>query len=504
MSAILKHSAIALGAIAIAGSAALPWYSSRTLAQRLNEMAATASPHEDVMLRNLQHQAGYLSSKGSVDVVLRDRCQTDGAGTDTTFHITYEASHLPTPMAANRFDWRLQPTGDTAPVFRKLFGSDTALSGQGKVSWSGLVSSDLKLPAMTYATASGRLEADPSQGRIALGGKALQFDWQMERAVLRGAGHALELKQLGVNLDLSNRQKGIGEAVFRMGAMSTAEASAEGYVLKSVTSERGDKLDSVVSQTLTRLQFADQEMKDLALEAAVKGLHAQSVETLTKVLGSSCGVETLTRDESAKVRQAVQTLLASGFSGGITKLSGKGKQGAIDGQLTLALGSVGAGQAISFARQLSASGELTVQGDLLPPMPRQMALNSGFAREVANGLQSGFVFEKGLFKVNGKTFDATGVQTALAAMDVAVMAYINDERPTRMARQEAPAAAEPEAAVEAAAEAVSETVSEAVSEAVSDTATGLAAKSPPSPSLEQGPAGRRPELAGSRATHGAP
>lgn len=43
--------------------------------------------------------------------------------------------------------------------------------------------------------------------------------------------------------------------------------------------------------------------------------------------------------------------------------------------------------------------------------------------------------------MNGKTFDATGVQNALAAMDEAVMAYINDERPTRMARQEAPAPA---------------------------------------------------------------
>ncbi len=436
MTAAVKYSAIALGAIAVAGAAVLPWYSSRAMAQRLSEMAQTSSPHEGVMLRNLQHHAGYLSSKGSVDVVLRDRCQTEGGSSDTTFHVEYEANHLPTPTAANRFDWRLQPTGDTAPVFKKLFGSDTALSGRGKVTWAGLTSSDLQLPAMAYATPSGRLEADPSQGRIAVGGKALQFDWQMERAVLRGSGHALELKQLGVNLDLSNRQKGIGEMALRMGAFSTPEATAEGYVLKSVTSERGDKLDSVVSQTLTRVQFGDQEIKDVALEAAIKGLHAQSVETLTTVMGASCGLETLTRDESAKVRQAVQTLLASGMSGGITKLSGKGKQGAIDGKFTLELAAVGAGQAISFARQLSAAGELNVQGELLPPMPRQMAIQSGFAREVANGLQSSAVFEKGLFKVNGKTIDATGVQNALAAMDVAVMAYINDERPQRLAREE--------------------------------------------------------------------
>lgn len=437
MSAAAKHSVLGLGAIAIAGLAALPWYSSRTLDQRMAEMASQSSPHEDVMLRNLQHRAGYLSSKGSVDVVLRDRCQTDGEAADTTFHVEYEAQHLPTPTAANRFDWRLQPTGETAPVFKKLFGSDTALSGQGQITWTGLVRSDLHLPAMAYATPGGRLEADPSQGRIAFGGKALQFDWQMQRAVLRGAGHALEVKQLGVNLDLSNRQRGIGEVALRVGGLSTAEASAEGYVLKSVTSEHGDKLDSVFLQTLSRVQFADQEVKDIVLEASLKGMHAQSVETLTTVLGSSCGIETLTRDESAKVRQAVQTLLASGMNGGITKLSGKGKQGAIDGKFTLDLAAVGAGQAISFARQLSSSGELAVQGDLLPPTPRQIALNSGLAREIANGLQSSFAFEKGLLKVNGKAFDASGVQNALASLDTAVMAYINDDRPQRFASGQA-------------------------------------------------------------------
>jgi len=482
MSAAAKHSALGLGAIAIAGLAALPWYSSRTLDQRMAEMAGKSSPHEDVMLRNLQHRAGYLSSKGSVDVVLRDRCQTDGEASDTTFHVEYEAQHLPTPTAANRFDWRLQPTGDTAPVFKKLFGSDTALSGQGQITWSGLVRSDLHLPAMAYATPGGRLEADPSQGRIAFGGKALQFDWQMERAVLRGAGHALEVKQLGVNLDLSNRQRGIGEVALRVGGLSTAEASAEGYVLKSVTSEHGDKLDSVFSQTLSRVQFADQEVKDVVLEASLKGMHAQSVETLTTVLGSSCGIETLTRDESAKVRQAVQTLLASGMNGGITKLSGKGKQGSIDGKFTLELAAVGAGQAISFARQLSSSGELAVQGDLLPPTPRQIALNSGLAREVANGLQSSFVFEKGLLKVNGKAFDASGVQTALASLDVAVMAYINDDRPQRFASVSAPDEVIEEAAAAPAAPAAPEPVQASPAMAATDLPAAPAA-APPAPAM---------------------
>lgn len=444
MQAAVKFTAIGFAALTATALGALPFYSSKTLDQRLSGMASQSSPQGDVMLRNLQHHAGYLSSKGSVDLVMRDRCHNDedGGSGDTTFHVEYEAQHVPTPGASNRFDWRLKPTGEAAPAFTRLFGSDAPLSGQGQITWGGLIRSDMKLPAMAYAAGGQRLEADASQGSIAMGGKALQFDWKLERAVVRGAGQALELKQLGINLDLSNRHRGIGEMALRVGSLSTAQASVDGYTLKSVTTEHGDKLDSVFTQNVARVQFADQELKDLALEASLKGLHAQSIETLTQVLGSSCGMETLTRDESVQVRKAVQTLLASGLSAGITKLSGQGKQGGIDGKLTLELAAVGAGQAISFARQLSSSGELSVKGDLLPPQPRQMALSTGFVRETNDGLQTSFSFEKGLLKVNGKTLDGAGIQTMLASLDASVMAYINDENPKALAMAQAAMPAE--------------------------------------------------------------
>ena len=446
MQAAVKITAIGLAALATAGLGALPYYSSKTLDQRLNEMASQSSPQSDVLLRNLQHHAGFLSSKGSVDVVMRDRCHDAEDSADTTFHIEYEAQHLPTPGASNRFDWKLKPTGEAAPAFAKLFGSDAPLSGHGQITWGGLIRSDMKLPAMAYATGGQRIEADPSQGTIALGGNALQFDWKLERAVFRGPDRALELKQLGVNLDLSNRHRGIGAMALKLGSLSTAEASVDGYELKSVTTEHGDKIDSVFTQGVARAQFSDQEIKDMVLEASLKGLHAQSVETLTKVLGSSCGMESLTRDESTQVRKAVQTLLASGLSGGITKLSGQGKQGGLNGKLTVELAAVGAGQAISFARQLSATGELAIQGDLLPPGPRQMAMSTGFAQETADGIQSGFVFEKGLLKVNGKTLDGAGIQNALAAFDTTVMAYINNELPKEQVVATAPATAPQEEA----------------------------------------------------------
>lgn len=441
MNAAARNTAIGLAVITVAGACALPYQSARTLDKRLADMAAQTSPQSDVLLRNLQHTAGYLQSKGTVDIVLRDRCHADDEPAETTFHVAYEANHIPTVAASNRFEWKLKPNVQAAPVFQRLFGSDAPLTGRGAIDWAGQISSDMALPALAYASDGERIEADASKGRLSMGEKALQFDWKLDRAAFRGHGHALEVKQIGISVNLSNRQRGIGQMAVNVGSLSTAEASAEGFSLKSVTSERGDKIDSVFTQSLNHVQFADQEVKGMVLEASLNGLHAPSVETLTKVMGSSCGMETLTRDESKQVREALQTLLASGWSGGITKLSGKGKQGAIDGQLTLALGAVGPGQAISFAKQLSASGELTMSGDMLPPMPRQMALASGMVKELPDGLKTAFRFEKGQLKVNGRALDGAGIHNVLAMLDQGVMALLSDESPTAFAmggKREAP------------------------------------------------------------------
>lgn len=61
MNAAFKLPALGLGAAVLTAAGALPYYSSQTLDKRLSEFASQATPQSDVLLRNLQHRAGYLS-----------------------------------------------------------------------------------------------------------------------------------------------------------------------------------------------------------------------------------------------------------------------------------------------------------------------------------------------------------------------------------------------------------------------------------------------------------
>ncbi|TBO32384.1 DUF945 family protein [Aquabacterium lacunae] len=446
MKPVLRNGLMAIVGLSALAFGALPHFSSRAVDEHLRQLASTPDPKSDVLLRNLQHTAGYLSSTGSVDVVVRDRCHTGDGDADTVWRLDYEASHLPSFTASNRFHWSLKPQGEGAEVFKRVFGSDNPLQGDGQVRWTGAIHSDLSLPAMSYAAGGERLEGSPSKGKVSWHHKALQFQWQLDDVTLRGTGHAVQVKGLGIDLDLQHWQRGIGSMGLKVQEISSQTATATGLEFRSITLEKNDRLDSTLTQRLSRVQWAGQELKDMVLEASVQGLHAASVETLTTVMGSSCGVQALTREESQKVRQAVQTLLASGMKAGITRLSGLGTQGGLEGDFQLQLAAAAPGQALSTARLLNAQGKLLLKGELLNADQRQFVLASQMARETPDGLQATLKFEKGMLQVNGRPLDAAPVVAALGRFDEVVMAFLNDEAPITQAQAETDAQEAEEAA----------------------------------------------------------
>jgi len=119
--------------------------------------------------------------------------------------------------------------------------------------------------------------------------------------------------------------------------MSTTDVTLQGLRVSSETTERGDRLDSRVTESVRSAQFLGQNLKDLVLEAEVKGLHTASVQTLSKVFSESCGLQNATADEKLQMRTALKKLLLAGFSVGIPKLQGSGNEGGLDGNLVLTL-----------------------------------------------------------------------------------------------------------------------------------------------------------------------
>jgi Flp pilus assembly protein TadD/uncharacterized protein YdgA (DUF945 family) len=408
----------------------------RALVQR---PAAAGGPR----LSHLQHERGFLSSRGSVQVQLQGQCDGSAQVPDSAaLQVNYQLSHAILPTSLMRLDWTLKPLGEAGEAFAKAFGAQTSLQGSGALSLGGELSSSLTLPELQLRDGPRAVQMSPTTGSLRWGAQSMAAQWKTERLVIRGGGHALEAQQIAVDIDLKNRHRGIGTVAFGIDRLATGEGSAEGFKLMGEATEQGERVNMRFTPSLKRLSAAGQTAQDLALELAAKDLHAPSLEVIGKILGEACSLDNTTADEQKRLRDAVRTLVSQGFSLGIEKLAGKVGDGAVDGQLMVQLQAGAANAPVALARLLKASGQLTLTGAAVKPEQKDFLLGMGVAEAVPNGLRASFSYADGLLKANGRAFDGGQAQVALAQADRQINSFLAGD--TRMAAKGAarPAPAE--------------------------------------------------------------
>jgi uncharacterized protein YdgA (DUF945 family) len=405
--------------------AAASIYSAKRTEARLQELVKLSATDSSYKLKNLEHKTGLFSSSGQLDLSLIDECDLSGQMPELfAVHVSYQISHWILPGSLLRMHWSVEPQGQTRADFERLFSGQAKLSGTGKMDFFGALHSDMTLPELKLVNQDNVLTISPSSGTIAVGRDTLVFDWKTEKLVQRGAGKAMELADLGMQIDIANRHRGIGSAALTVGKLSTSMGSAEGFKLISEVSEHGDRLDMALTPSLKSANFNGKLVTDLILQFAFKGMHAQSVETLIDLSGKSCGFRNLTKEEQLLMRSAIRNLLTAGFSAGIPKLSGAVDGGSLEGSLIVAL-MKSAGPDIKLASALKSSGELALIGKAITAEEKKTVVAYGIATETPLGVKASFDYANGLLKVNGRIFDATLAEKSLTEIDKSINDFLS-------------------------------------------------------------------------------
>jgi uncharacterized protein YdgA (DUF945 family) len=360
-------------------------------------------------------ERGLFQSKGQLALVLSPDCQAQDEE-DLTFQVTYTLDHLPLPSGLARFSWQLAPEGEDAQVFKSLFGSASALKGQGVVGLGGAVRSSLNLPAVAMRRSGEVLEISPTTGQFAIDGQKLALETKIDRLVVRGKGEALSIQGLAMDFEVDDLRIGTGSGSFKVAQASTTLGSLEGLELRMEAKEKGDRMDMSVTPSVRKLEAAGQTLTDLRMQWAWNGLHTESVESLIKLFDSSCGVQALTAQENKVAAQALRTLLVKGFSVGMPTLTGKTDTGRLEGSLWVEL-QAAKGSEPSLVEQLKSNGKLEVEGSFITPDQREMAVATGFAVKQGNALSATYDYAQGLLKVNNRSMDARIFEEMLQQTD---------------------------------------------------------------------------------------
>lgn len=405
--------------------AAASIYSVKHAESAMREFVKNSATDSNYQLKNLAHNTSLFSSSGQFDLSLIDACDLSGQKPELfAVHVSYQMSHLVMPGSLLRIQWSMEPQGQTRADFERLFNGEAKLSGTGKLDFFGALHSDMDLPELKLASQETILTISPSSGTVAIGRDTLVFDWNTKKIVQRGAGKAMELVDLGVQIDIANRHRGIGSAAFTVGKLSTSMGTAEEFKLISEVSEHGDRLDMALTPSLKSANFSGKLVTDLVLQFAFKGMHAPSIETLIDLSGKSCGFRNLTKEEETLMRTATRNLLNAGFSAGIPKLSGAVDGGSLEGKLMVEL-IKSAGPDIKLASMLKSSGELAMIGKAITADEKKTVVTYGIANETPLGVKASFEYANGLLKVNGRAFDATLAEKSLSTLDKAINDFLS-------------------------------------------------------------------------------
>jgi uncharacterized protein YdgA (DUF945 family) len=408
--------AVALSVIAWAGSGV---YIGIRADNTLRSMALQTGTGATAPWRisDVQHQRGLFHSSGDLVATYSPGCANLPNKDDRfTVKLSYTLTHLPLPNAAARFQWQLSPQGDTAEAFKTLFGSASALGGQGSVSLTGAVRTDMSLPAVALRRSGEVLTITPSSGTLRMSGQQLAMQWKIDRVVIRGRGQAFDMENMALDLDIDNRSKGTGSGSLKVAKSSTSQGSLEGLELSFEAREKGDRLHMNVTPSLRKLEVAGQVLTDLRMQWALNGLHTDSSERLIKLFEDNCGMQALTAQESQIATQALQTLLVKGFTFGMSSLTGKGANGSLEGSWIVELAAA-SGNTPSLAEQLRSSGTIEINGSVITPQQREMAVATGFAVAQGDKLSASYEYTRGLFKLNGHAMDATPLEGILMRAD---------------------------------------------------------------------------------------
>ena len=421
---------ISLGLLAIVlatAALALPWYTSHE-ADALIQSWAARPDDARWALRQVAHQAGWLSSSGTAELQLRSACAQDAGQNNSqnnaqgpmALRLRYQISHIPNHLGLNQFSWTLAPAGSPS-------GSAAQLTGSGTLGYGGAVSTDMALPELNSSGSWQTMRIAPSRGQLRTDGKALALQWSVDDIQWKAGGKALDVQGTHLHVATDDMQGLTGSVELSVDAAHAASLSVQGMTVRNEVREVAQRLNYQQSFSAQRLRWMDKTLSEVTLEGALTGLHASSVQALASLWSDNCGTADLAPAQSAVLRKAVRTLLASGFSVGIPSFKARDADASVNGTLKLILRPAAHGEP-ALAEQLESSGEFVIKGGMLTPDQVQLTVQTGYAQEVPGGLKLGYHYAAGALTVSGQPRDASLVPMVLTRFDQALNDALSPKR----------------------------------------------------------------------------
>lgn len=317
--------------------------------------------------------------------------------------VRYDIDHRLLPARLSDFKWSAEPVGKSEQQMTSLFGVKPVIAGQGSLGWDASARSTYQFPPLAAKRGDNELAMAPMGGDIKLQGLTMQFSLKLPSVQIASDGKKTRLTDIAMNVDLSDRFKGLGSSVFSVGQAQLDGGSLQGFAMRGQSRQTGDRMTFELRNSIKSLKIASESVSDAILDLQLADFDAQSVTTLSTVLDQAGNLDNLTAAQQKEVQEAIRTIIVKGFSVGIPQLSAISGKAKATGQAKLVVKPSASDQPASFdaAKQLSSSGEVNLTGDL-PPNLTAAGVMLGALVQSADGFRASYKLEGGTLMVNGR------------------------------------------------------------------------------------------------------
>lgn len=401
------------------------FYSARTTGLYMTSLPELYKNNDAMHIKTVEHQQSAFSSSGKFEIRFPNFIPlADGAPTTLGVIIQYKISNLLLPDSAGRLDWKMTGDDSIDPVLKKLFGQGPTMHGKGHISYGGQRQSSVQLSELLFKDTQAAFKLTPLTGVATWDNDTLKLKLQSDHFNARSESVVTDWRGMTIDIDLSNRNLGLGTYSFGIDKGTSDFSTFEGMKLTKVTSLENDRFNLAISQTIKHFSYEKFKLSDVDQEFALRGLDKDSVMSISTILRDAKDVNKLTAEDRVALSKSLRDLFNKGFSIGLPRLAAKLEGGSLSGDLDIeVLKADGTVTAFSSAQRLRAKGQVKLDGTGgLDRTQQTTALMLGLAVKTPEGLKTSFEFTKGVILANGKSFN---VQENLKFLDDMINGVLN-------------------------------------------------------------------------------
>jgi uncharacterized protein YdgA (DUF945 family) len=401
-------SLVALVGLLVAVWLGASFYSARTTGNYITSLPELYKQNDYMHIKTVEHQQSAFSSTGKFEIRFPNFIPAaEGAPTALGFIIQYKISNLLLPNSAGRLEWKM--TGDDAidTALKQLFGQGPTMHGKGHIGYGGQRHSSVELSELLFKDPKTSLKLTPLTGTANWDNEKLKLKLQSDHLNARTQSVTTDWRGMSIDINLSNRNLGLGTYTFGVDKASNNSSTIEGMKLTKTVSVENERFNLAVSQTMKHYSYEKFKLSDVDQEFALRGLDKNSMISISTILRDAKDVNMLTAEERVALSKSLRDLFNKGFSIGLPKVVAKLEGGSLSGDLNIeVLKAEGSETAFSSAQRLRAAGQVKLNGKGgLDNAQQTTALMLGLAVKTPEGLKTSFDFINGVIKANGKTFD---------------------------------------------------------------------------------------------------